>query len=109
MKTWVLWTHYECEVGVSLWPSAEDAYLALKADWLGDCNDDECGHTNEDNSDIADALEYHFEELSYDMTLMEVPLSTTVSASPESTQPPVTILDEQAGDLMSRLESFSHE
>ena len=43
------------------------------------------------------------------MTLMEVPLSTTVSASPESTQPPVTILDEQAGDLMSRLESFSHE
>jgi hypothetical protein len=122
MKTWVLWTHYECEVGVSLWATAEDAYQALRDDWLDDCDDD-CGHDpkSTDNSEIASALEYHFDELSYEIIQLNVPVPVTTPEDIESmgqtiraalnginpNAPAVPVISsDRAGELLSSLESF---
>jgi hypothetical protein len=125
MKTWVMWTHYDCEVEVSLHTSKLECYLKLKDDWLNDCDcgpDEDCGHdvdqavTDGNISSIADALEWHFDEMSYNTLEMEVPVSVTdalrealnptqVNAPPERNTMPAV----QADNLMARLESFSEE
>lgn len=116
MKTFVLWTHYDCEVYVTLHPSVNEAWNTLKENWLDDCSEDDCGHIPDDMGidEIRSAIEYHFEELNYDINEVEVPLTTAEQIMENARQllpepAPITILDEQAGDLMSRLESFSHE
>ena len=119
MKTFVLWTHYDCDVYATLHSSQLDAYQYLASGWLDDCSEDDCGHgddmRNRSVEEISEALAYHFDELSYDINEMEVPLTTAEQIQENSKQllpesaAPVTILDEQAVDLMSRLESFSHE
>ena len=124
MKTIVLWTHYDCEVYASLHPPVDAAYRYLAGGWLEDCNEDNCGHDEDIQSkgpigEIADALEYHFDELSYDINEMEVPMSdlpTTAERIIENskqleqkTSAPITVTEEQAGGLLSALESFSHE
>ena len=75
MSVWVLWTHYDCEVNVMLYATKHECYLDLKG-WLDDCSVEDCGHDLEtmDDDDIADALEYHWEEVSYDISLYEVPI-----------------------------------
>ncbi len=120
MKTFVLWTHYDCEVYTSLWATREEAYKYLAQGWLEDCDEDNCGHGDEIASagiqEIASALEYHFDDLSYDINEMEVPVAYTTpedieemgqtirSALDRNTMPAVL-----ADDLMARLESFSEQ
>ena len=118
MRTFVLWTHYDCEVYATLHSSRLDAFMYLKNGWLDDgCDPEEygCDHESLDTiEEIRDALEYHYEDMSYDINEMEVPLTTAEQSMENARQllpepAPITILDEQAGDLMSRLETFSRE
>lgn len=111
MKTFVMWTHYECEVGVYLCASRELCYHALKSDWLNDCNEDDCGHETLDTiEEIADALSYHYEEMSYDINEVEVPV--LAQDLPESVETPpdppasFSVSAEQTGDLLNALQSF---
>lgn len=79
MKTWVLTTHYDCEVYTSLHSSMEDCYQKLNADWLDECNDEYgCEHDLGTTSGIADALEYHYDAMDYTMQELEVPGQITV-------------------------------
>lgn len=118
MRTWVVWTHYECEIGVYLASSVDNAYQLLKDDWLNDCTNDDCGHEPEtmNNSDIASALEYHWDELNYDICEVEVPIATTseqiqqntLQLTAERVQKPDrnSMPTEAAGALLSSLQRF---
>lgn len=113
MKTWVLWTHYECDVYASLHTSYEAAYRYLASGWLEDCSEDDCGHDENigvegSTGEIADALEYHYDALSYDITEMEVP-EEQIEVTTERIVNPVMVSDDQTYDLMSRLETFSEQ
>ena len=109
MKTFVLWTHYDCEVYVTLHPTAEAAWENLKDGWLDECDED-CRHVLEDMSisEISSALEYHFEELNYDIREVEVPVEQ-MEITTERIENPVMVTDDQTYDLMSRLETFSEQ
>jgi hypothetical protein len=115
MKTWVLWTHYDCEVYVSLHPSEDAAWNEMKSNWLEDCDED-CGHNPEEEmsiSEIASALEYHVDELEFGICEFEVPVAYTTpedieqmgqtiqAALDRNTMPAAT-----ADDLLSKLESY---
>lgn len=112
MKTWVLWTHYDCEVYVTLHGSEMEAYEDLKSNWLDDCSEDDCGHDpeNMDAGDISSALEYHLDDLEYGISEVDVPVPTTseqltaerVERPTEENSMPAEIAD----DLLSRLQSF---
>lgn len=109
MKTWVLTTHYDCEVYATLHPSMEAAYQKLKQDWVNECDPDDCGHDPEMTSisDIADALEWHFEEMDYQIEELEVPateqaISPVAAPTPERNMMPVG----RAEDLLSALQSY---
>jgi hypothetical protein len=113
MRVWVLWTHYDCEVYVSLYATQLEAYQNLASGWLSDCDEDSCGHDSLDTvEEITDALEYHYEELSYLVEEHNVPMQQLTServVRPEKQKPAVSMTDVQAGGLLSALESFSHE
>lgn len=81
MKTFVLWTHYDCEVYVTLHPTAEAAWATLKEGWLDDCSEDDCGHIPDDMGieEIANAIEYHWDELQYNIDAYEVPGTTNMA------------------------------
>lgn len=112
MKTWVTWTHYDCDVYVSLAPSLEQAYLEMKNDWLDSCGDD-CGHDPEttDIQEISRALAYHYEELSYEISERDVPVvySTPESVAQDAQAVSQWVTTASAGTLMARLETFSEE
>jgi len=110
MKTWVLWTHYDCEVYVTLHASEWDAWKALMDGWL-ECDED-CGHepdTFTTGAEVSDAIEYHFEELSYDIKEMEAPLS--IPPIEQNGVQPVpdrnTMPAERADSLLSSLQSYT--
>jgi hypothetical protein len=110
MKTWVLWTHNECAVYVSLHPSLEAAYRELANSWLDSCDEDECGHVLDTNQEIADALSYHWDsEMDYDIFEADVPELVPQSGAPITPPDNVTISQEKADALLGRLESFRVE
>lgn len=84
MRTWVLWTHYDCEVYVSLHPTREAAWHTLRDNWLGDDDShysedgedtcQECGYDDSTIDGISGAMEYHYDECGYDISEMEVPV-----------------------------------
>jgi hypothetical protein len=110
MKTWVLWTHYDCEVYASLHATSQDAWYALRDGWLDECDVDDCGHVPEDMtvSEIATALEYHWEEMSYDIAEVEVPVPPTQVRSVPVTNASasVTMPDLSGRDLLGELNAF---
>jgi hypothetical protein len=119
MNTWVLWTHYDCEVYVSLHASEDAAWNELKTAWLEDCDED-CGHNPEGEmsiSEIASALEYHVDELEFGICEFEVPQLTTAEQSlqnakqltAERVERPTeqnAMPTERADELLARLQSF---
>ncbi|HWI70247.1 MAG TPA: hypothetical protein VNS88_18090 [Nitrospiraceae bacterium] len=110
MRTWVCWTHFDCEVNIAFYATEDECYLDLKS-WLDSCDED-CGHNPEEEmtaSEIVSALEYHWEELSWGIYLTEVPVvreqltAERVTRPTEENKMPAVLAD----DLMARLESFS--
>lgn len=120
MKTWVVWTHYECEIGVCLASSVDNGYQLLKGDWLNDCTEDDCGHEPDtmDNSGIASALEYHWDELNYDICEVEVPVATTTVEDIEQMGQTLALIqqelqpssermaNEKADEILARFRTF---
>jgi hypothetical protein len=109
MRTWVHWTHFDCEVNISLHPTEEDAYQELRRTWMDECDED-CGHNTDDPSwsQICEAVEYHYEELSWGIYEVAVPVQDITVSAPVSEPPPtpVSITSDQAGDLLGRLSDF---
>lgn len=106
----MLWTHYDCEVSVWLFATQDECYQQLKNNWLDDC-DEECGHNPDEemsNSEISEAVGWHYDELSWDICPTEVPEEEFTVPAPVAEAPPapVSITAAQAGDLLSRLQSF---
>lgn len=82
MKTFVLWTHYDCEVYVTLHPTAEDAWKNLKEGWLNGTCDEDCEHDPDEEmsiEEISDAVEYHWDELMYLIDAYEVPGTSNIA------------------------------
>lgn len=117
MRTWVLWTHYDCDVYATLHSTQLEAYEYLASGWLTECDEDDCGHTDfSDVENIADALEWHYDSMSYEVEEHEVPMQPLPAMGREKAvvrekkvMAPITVPDENAHNLMSRLEDFSHE
>jgi hypothetical protein len=112
MNTWVLWTHYDCEVYVSLHPSEDAAWNELKSNWLEDCDED-CGHNPEEGmsiSEIASALEYHVDELEFGISEFEVPQPVTealqLALQPVESAERNSMPEATAGDLLSKLQTY---
>jgi hypothetical protein len=120
MLTWVCWTHFDCEVYVSFHSTKQAAYLSLRDGWLDECDPDDCGHVPEEMEDIdqiADALSYHWEEMSYEVSLREVLLAQEETTS-ESIIRNSKLLEQSAdpsslpapsGDVLAALHSFQEE
>jgi len=112
----MLWTHYDCEVNVALYATRHECYLDLKG-WLDDCSVDDCGHdleTMDTNDEIADALEYHWDEMSYDICEVEVPVAvpqTEVVRPLKETvdNPNRTVTDEQGHSYLEALDQLHQE
>lgn len=112
MKTWVLWTHYDCDVYATLHASELDAWLNLRDNWLDGC-DDECGHDDPSTAEeIRNAVEWHYDsELSYSISPHDVPTSVApldpvrVSRPPDRNTMPAATAD----GLLSSLESFKEK
>jgi hypothetical protein len=122
MKTYVMWTHYDCEVYATLHPTQLDAYRHLASNWLDGCNEDDCGHDENiqgygDVDAISEALEYHYEELSYMVEEHEVPMgplpppdpSEVVIVPDKQVMKPIVVSEIQAGGLLEKLEHFSED
>ena len=107
MKTYVLWTHYDCEVYVTLHATEDQAWEHLKDGWLDECDSD-CGHILEDMSisDIASAVEWHFDELMYAVNEFEVPQEQLTA---ERVERPGSerMANEKADELLARFRTFT--
>ena len=114
MKTFVLWTHYDCEVYVTLHATAEAAWKTLKDGWLDECDGRLWSHPRRHgDQEIASAVEYHFDELMYNIDAYEVPVAYTTPEDIEEMGQTIRSVERNlmpavlADDLMARLESFS--
>lgn len=117
MKTFVLWTHYDCEVYVTLHATAEHAWQTLKEGWLDDCDDD-CGHVPDEMTieEIAEAVEYHFDELMYNIDAYTVPIPTTAEQTLQNAEQLTAerverpdserMANEKADELLARFRTF---
>jgi hypothetical protein len=122
MKTWLLWTHYDCEVYATLHPTQDACWQQLKTNWLDDgtCDGTDCECENDINTNegISAALEYHFDEMMYSLEEVEVPLAyqgpttaekimaNSLQLEPEPTPASTTVTAQQAGDLLTALQTY---
>lgn len=113
MKTWQYWQHWDCEVNIFHRATEQECYQLL-ADWLDECDDD-CEHREVDVTDhasVREAVEWHYEELSWEIQLIEVPQAqfTTAEQIANNAQQlePVTLPTPPA-DVLERFLNFQRE
>jgi len=122
MKTWIRWTHYDCEVDISLFATEEEGYLDLKG-WLTECDED-CGHNPEmtDCAEIGSALNWHYDdELNWGVYEVEVPVAYTTREDIEKFGEAIALINkglaptdermaaERADQLLAQFRAFKEE
>ena len=110
MQTWLYWQHWDCEVSVAHFATEQECYDYL-ANWLDECDDD-CEHSEvelTDHASVREAVEWHYDELSWEIQLVNVPVAQDqlTAERVERPRPENQLPAEQVGDLLGRLESYT--